>query len=215
MDASEPARLGGGRLLLRFGVGLLGLTRDWTGSLLAGASEVATSEAAASPGDHQATAFGARHAALGLLLALLDGGARTPALIRAQLSRAAVPARRLAAPVARVCRLVGRAPGAARAAARLQGWRARGATKVAGWAVAGRREARESRALARAALVTVYQTALGHVAESPSLKQVIREQSEGIAVTAVAGLRDRSARADNLAEGAVRRLFGRSQRGGS
>jgi hypothetical protein len=215
MDAREPSRLGAGRLLLRFGVGLVRLTREGAGSLLTAASEAAAREAATPPREHEATPLAARHAALGLLLELLDLGARAPALVGARLSRAVRPARRLAGPLARVGRLAGRAPGAARAAARLRGWRARGAAKLAGWAVVGRREEAESRALARAAVATVYQTALGRVAESPSLKQVIREQSQGIAVTAVTELRHRSASADNLAEGAVRRLLGRGQRGGS
>ena len=56
---------------------------------------------------------------------------------------------------------------------------------------------------------------LARVADSPDLKRVIREQSEGIAVTAVAALRSRSARADGLAEKAVRRLFGRGEAAGS
>lgn len=215
MEAGEAGRPGAGRLLLRFGVGLVGLTRAWAGSLLTAASGAAASEAGASPGDRQATPLAARHAALGLLLDLLAGGERTADFLRARLSRGAMPARRLAAPLARVGRLAGRAPGLARAAGRLREWRARGAMKLAGWAMAGRREEAESRALAQAALVTVYQSALGSVAESPTLKRVIREQSEGIAVTAVTELRDRSARADNLAEGAVRRLLGRDWRGGS
>lgn len=215
MDASEPSRLGAGRLLLRFGVGLAGLTREGARSLLAAAREAVTAETGATPGDCPETTLGGRHATLGLLLELLDGGARAQALLRARLSRAARPARRLAAPMARVGRLVGRAPGAARAAAQLRGWRARGTLKLVGWAVAGRHEEAESRAFARAALATAYQAALVRVTDSPMLKRVIREQSEGIAVTAVTELRDRSARADSLAEGAVRRLFGRGQRGGS
>jgi hypothetical protein len=64
-------------------------------------------------------------------------------------------------------------------------------------------------------LIALREAALARVAESPDLKRVIREQSAGIAVTAVTELRNRSARADALAERAVRRLFGRRESDGS
>jgi hypothetical protein len=119
-------------------------------------------------------------------------------------------ARRRTAPLARrTFALARRAPGAAQVGARLDAWRARGEEQVARWAAAGRREATDGRELARGVLTNVRENAFARVSESPDLKRVIREQSEGIAVTAVGELRDRSARADSLAEGAVRRLLGR------
>jgi hypothetical protein len=47
------------------------------------------------------------------------------------------------------------------------------------------------------------------VADSPELKRVIGEQSQGLAATAVNELRERSARADTVAESVLRRLTGR------
>jgi hypothetical protein len=64
-------------------------------------------------------------------------------------------------------------------------------------------------------LTALREKALARVADSPDLKRVIREQSQGIAVTAVTELRNRSARADRLAERAVRRLLGRGETDGA
>jgi hypothetical protein len=129
--------------------------------------------------------------------------------------RAAMSARRLAPPLVRAGRLAGRLPGAARGAAHWHSWRARRRVALARWAAAGRREEAASRAVAQEALTALRERALARVAESPDLKRVIREQSQGIAVTAVNELRNRSARADRLAERAVRRLFGRGQSDGA
>ena len=58
--------------------------------------------------------------------------------------------------------------------------------------------------MARDALTVLRENMLARVSESPDVRSAIREQSEGIAVTAVGELRERSARADNLAERTVR-----------
>jgi hypothetical protein len=119
-------------------------------------------------------------------------------------------ARRRTAPLARrAFALARRAPGASRVTARIDVWRARGEDQLALWAATGRRETADGRSLARGVLTTLRESAFARVSDSPDLKRVIREQSEGIAVTAVGELRERSARADRLAEGVVRRLLGR------
>ena len=91
---------------------------------------------------------------------------------------------------------------------RLGAWRAEGEKRLARWAELGRREEAASRILAFDALTVLRENMLARISESPELKSVIREQSEGIAVTAMSELRERSARADNLAERTVGRLFG-------
>ena len=120
----------------------------------------------------------------------------------------AASARRRAAPLARVGKLVGRVPGVPRAMSRLRAWRNHGQRRLAHWAELGRREQADSRILATDALTVLRENMLARVSESPDVKSVIREQSQGIAVTAVGELRERSARADNLAERTVGRLFG-------
>ncbi len=91
---------------------------------------------------------------------------------------------------------------------RLRAWRNQGRKQLARWVELGRREEAESRILAFDALTVLRENMLARVSESPDVKNVIREQSEGIAVTAMGELRERSARADNLAERTVGRLFG-------
>jgi len=97
----------------------------------------------------------------------------------------------------------------------MHAWRGRSRAQLASWAAAGQREEAASRAVARKALTALRERALARVADSPDLKRVIREQSEGVAVIAVNELRNRSARADRLAERAVRRLFGRGETDGA
>jgi hypothetical protein len=91
---------------------------------------------------------------------------------------------------------------------RVRSWRDGTKMQLVRWTEMGRREQVESRALALDALTVLRENMIARVSESPDVKQVIREESEGIAVTAVAQLRDGSVRADDLAERAVGRLFG-------
>jgi hypothetical protein len=65
--------------------------------------------------------------------------------------------------------------------------------------------------LAGDALTVLRENVLARVSESQDLRRVIHEQSAGVAVTAVGELRDRSARADDLAETTIGRLFGRGR----
>jgi hypothetical protein len=89
---------------------------------------------------------------------------------------------------------------------RLRAWRNHGHQQLAGWAELGRREQADSRTLALDALTVLRENMLARVSESPDVKSAIREQSQGIAVTAVGELRERSARADDRAEQTVGRF---------
>ena len=148
-----------------------------------------------------------RHAALGLLSDAVGGVSRAPARVRARWSHLAASTRRPGAPLARLGKVMGRLPGVPSALGRLRGWRNDGRKRLANWAEVGRREEAQSRALAFDALTVLRENMLARVSESPDLKGVIREQSEGIAVTAMSALRERSARADDLAERTVERFF--------
>jgi hypothetical protein len=82
-------------------------------------------------------------------------------------------------------------------------------------AVIGRDEEAEGRALARGAVKTAFQATTAAVADSPEVKRVIAEQSQGLAISAITALRARSARADSVVESAARRLLGRRRAGRS
>jgi hypothetical protein len=193
--------------VLRFVLGMVALTEERFGAILA------TSSAVAAPTPELPNVAPARrHAALGLLLEALELARLAPPAVRARLSRATAGMRRFAPRLVGTRRLLGRAPGAAALNRGLRRRWSAAKSRLAAWTVAGMREETEARALARAALITMRERAIARVAESPDLKQVIRDQSEGIAVTAVAELRERSAEADALAEGALRRLLGRRRR---
>jgi len=199
---------GATRLLFRFGLGMATLARERTNAILAASGTAANVPAPDQTIDQESTPRVA-DAALGLLLGVTGAGQRARPALAARCAEIAASARRLAAPLLLVFSLVGWLPGVPRRAAELRAWRRRGARRFVRWAAAGRRERTESRAVAHAALITLRETALARISESPDLKRVIHEQSAGIAVTAVGELRERSAHIDDLAEGAVGRLLGR------
>ena len=192
--------------MLRFVLGVTELTGERVGAVLSACSAVAP------PAALDPTAAGRpvnlRHAALGLLSDAVAGASRTPARVRARWRRMTASARRGAGPLDRMGRLAGRFPGMPRATSRLLAWRNHGRRQLARWAERGRRERADSRTLAVDALTVLRENMLARVSESPDVRGAIREQSQGIAVTAVSQLRERSARADNRAEQTVRRLFG-------
>ncbi len=206
----DQAQPGAGPRWLRFGLGLLVLGGDTLKSVLAASAEPGDSTGVDEPAAAAAKPS-PRHTAWGMLVDLLDRGRRAPTLVRASLWRATTVTQRLAPSITRARRLARHLPGATRSAARWHAWNARRRAQLAGWAAVGQREEAASRAVARQALSALRGRALARVAESPDLKRVIREQSQGIAVTAVTELRNRSARADALAERTVRRLFGRGR----
>jgi hypothetical protein len=71
----------------------------------------------------------------------------------------------------------------------------------------GRYEEQQGRALARAASGRLVGRVLDRVASSPELQAVIRDQSAGMGRSALTALRERSERADALAESVVDRLL--------
>jgi hypothetical protein len=197
---------GRGRLTFRLVLGMTELAGERVGAVLAACSAVE------SPADLEPATEGRpldlRHAAVGMLSDVVAGVTAAPALVRARWRQLAASARRRVGPLDRLGGLVGRLPGVPRARGRFRGWRSLGWRRLARWAELGRREEAASRLLASDALAVLRENVLARISESPDLKSVIREQSEGIAVTAMSELRERSARADNLAERTVGRFFG-------
>jgi hypothetical protein len=191
--------------MLSLALGLVDLTNERVGAVLAACSAVAppVNLEPAPPG----APLDLRHAALGFLSSAIGGASRAPARARARLRRMAESARRRAAPLDRANKLASRVPGLPRAMGRLRAWRDRGRAQLTRWAELGRREQAQSRVLAFDALTVLRENMLARVSESPELKEVIREQSTGIAVTAMGELRERSARADSLVERTVGRLL--------
>jgi hypothetical protein len=203
-------RPGATRMLLRFGLGLATLAHERMNAILA-TSGATPDVALPLETAREEGAPGVADAALGLVLGAGALGQRLRPVLSMRWTEVAASARRFAAPLVRAGSLVGWLPGVPRRAAELRAWRARQTKRFARWAAAGRRERAESRAIARAALITMREAMLARISESPDLKRVIREQSAGIAETAVGELRERSARIDDLAEGAVGRLLGRGR----
>ncbi|HEY6477080.1 MAG TPA: hypothetical protein VI456_10895 [Polyangia bacterium] len=107
---------------------------------------------------------------MGALFATSFGAAGGPATVEALSGRwpaIAASTRRLSARLVRACGLLAWLPGVPRRAAELRAWQAKEGSRLARWAAARRRERARSRALARAALSTLRQTALEHLVESP------------------------------------------------
>ncbi len=77
----------------------------------------------------------------------------------------------------------------------------------------GRREEQQGRSLARATGAFGLTQILDRVADSPQLRSVIREQSAGMGRSALVNLRERSARADELAASVLGRLLPRHRSG--
>ena len=192
--------------MLRFVLGVAELTGKRVGAVLSACTAVAP-PAALEPAA-AGSPLNVRHAVLGLLSDAVSGVSRTPALARTRWRNMAASTRRRAAPLDRVGKLAARLPGMPRAMSRLRAWRTHGYRQLARWAELGRREQADSRILAFDALTVLRENMLVRVSESPDVRSAIREQSEGIAVTAVGELRERSARADDSAELTVRRLLG-------
>ena len=195
------------RLLLRFGVGFAAVAGE---RLVAGLRGL-------QPGRPPATDRGVaaelpelapRHALLGAIVAAPDALARAAA-------RVAPATRGLGRLARRSRRILGRLPGSGAAARRVEPWRARAALALGQLAVIGRAEEAEGRALAHGAVKTAFQSTTAAIAESPEVKRVIAEQSQGLAISAIAALRSRSVRADSVVESAARRLLGRRRAGRS
>jgi hypothetical protein len=141
--------------------------------------------------------------------------ASLPEALTAALASAA-PARARMGRIARGGgRLLEAVPGARTVVRRCRAASAGAAGRLTRLSAVGRAEAEAGRRLAQVFLSSASAAAVARVAESPELKRVIGEQSQGLATTAVKELRERSARADSAAESVLRRLTGRSRSGGS
>lgn len=86
-------------------------------------------------------------------------------------------------------------------------WRARANGSVVRLRLMAAEEQRAGRALALRALRGLVRTAAAELANSPEVKWVIREQSQGFAAGALSDMRQRSARADDTAEDLARRAL--------
>ena len=86
-------------------------------------------------------------------------------------------------------------------------WRARANGSVVRLRLMAAEEQRAGRALALRALRGLVRTAAAELANSPEVKRVIREQSQGFAAGALSDMRQRSARADDTAEDLARRAL--------
>jgi hypothetical protein len=204
-EATAQTILERGLLMLSLALGLLDLTNERVGAVLAACSAIAppVNLGPVAPG----APINVRHAALGLLSEAIGAVSKAPGRARARLRRMVESTRPDTATFARTRKLVRRLPGMPRAVNRLAAWRDRGRNQLARWAELGRREQAQSRVLAFDALTVLRENMLARVSESPELKDVIREQSTGIAVTAMGELRERSARADGLVERTMGRLL--------
>ena len=191
----------GARLLFRFGIGATELTGERViAALRAFDARLLADDDARRPD----RALAPRHALLGALAAL-------PASARAAIARgyaAALPFRRR---IARGRKLISHIPGARRGQRVSVAWLARVEAQLVRWALAGRREEMAGRALAATAIHTAAHELVSALAESPELKRVIAEQSESLGESAMAQLRDGTARADALAERMARRVLRRSR----
>jgi hypothetical protein len=189
---------GAGRLLLRAAVGAVALVRERV-SRAAQPSPTGQERRAAV----RSTGPQARHIVIGLFAA---GPALTRRVLRRYTrrgpARAPSPADRMLVQVSRTrpARMVARWHRTARA--RL----AHMATELAAVGAAEEREGRDLLAVVVSASVD---EAVDRLAGNPQIRQVIREQSVGLTEGAVVEMREQSARADDFAEAAVRRLFHR------
>jgi hypothetical protein len=110
--------------------------------------------------------------------------------------------------------VLARVPGAQRLRRDYRALRLRLAAELDRLSEAGRREEREARLLARLTLDGLFELVAGRLADSPELQQVIEQQSQGLTSSAMAQLREQSARADRTAENIARWLTGHRPRGG-
>jgi hypothetical protein len=197
----QRREIGSARLLFRFAVGGAGLAAEWFGTALR-AVEQQPVPAGAPP---EVVTVNARSVVVGALSAALRW--RPPAAPLAAASRTTTLARR------RGLRLLARVPGAGLVERRARALRERAAVQLRRWAREGAREQLEGRRLARLATPAFVELAVARLADSPELRTVIEEQSEGLAAQSVAELRERSQEADGAVERFVRRVFRRQQDG--
>ena len=197
------------RLLFRFGIGLAELVGEQLSSALRTVNTLSSQEVCIpmSPADPAIrvpdsavdVSVSLRHVTIGTI-------AMTPRLFIRSLGPLAAMEARTRQLVRRWRRLADLAPGAAFVRKQCDGLWQRAHTLLGRCAAEGRREETLGRKLAEVSLAGFFEASLARVAESPDLKRVIEEQSEGVAVAAVTELRERSRSADGLVEAFARRL---------
>jgi hypothetical protein len=183
------------RYLFRFVVGGTALTGDWLDAALRAVeqlSEPADEPPALTRGDLRAVLIGAVSAALRW---------RVPVTPPRSLWRA------FGRPVRTGAHLLAHLPGAGLATRPYRRLHDRIADRLRRWGEEGAREDLAGRRLARVAVPAFFELAVAYLSESPELRIVIQEQSEGLASSSVNELRDRSELADRLVERVVRRLL--------
>jgi hypothetical protein len=184
-----------GRLTLRFVVGTVELVAE----RLAMALRV-FDERRATCGETLAPPVAPRHVLLGAL-------SSAPAGLQRLLARARPLAVRTSRRAGRSLHALARLPGGKRLEAACHDVVGRTAMQVARWAVVGQQEELAARSLARTALPDLFELAMARLADSPELEELLEEQTEGLAGTAVNVLREQSRGVDRAVQGWASRLL--------
>jgi hypothetical protein len=196
-DAEYEGEVARARLLLRFAIGVAELGAEGLASAL---RRFEAARVATPPVEPLAPASG-RHVLFGALCTAPDWLSR-----KLHPNPTLVPVRR---PSNRLARLARRMPGVGRAHRYAEAMGARAQAQLGRWAETGAREEQAGRDLARLAVGVMFENAMSRVSQSPELKQVIEEQSQGLTTSAMSELRESSANADRVVESVARRLLGR------
>jgi hypothetical protein len=188
------------RLLFRFAVGGSGLVAEWLASALRAIDET--------PTPPEAVSGVVRADARAVVVGALSSAMRW----RPPLTPLEAAARNTGRVARRGLRLASKLPGAGVARRRVARARGQVAARLRRWAEEGAREELAGRRLARLATPTFVELAVARFADSPELKLVIEQQSQGLAASSVGELRERSERADRVVERVVRRVLRRPRR---
>jgi hypothetical protein len=183
------------RLLFRFALGAGWLASEW----LAAALRVVDELPAPADGPEDVVPIDAR--------AVLAGAVSSA--LRRRRPRAVAPSTALRRRGRQGLRLLTHLPGAGLVERRLDSFREAALIQFGQWAQEGARETLAGRRLARLAAPGLFELAVARLAQSPELRKLIAEQSQGLASSTVAELRQRSERADTLIEDFLRRILGR------
>jgi hypothetical protein len=192
------------RLAFRLCVGGTALTAQWCAAALRAVDELPPGGQGQGDDGAGPDAAGARAVLVGALSSALRW--RPPL---ARLEDAALRARRASG---RGLGLLSNVPGARFARRRYARARDGLAARLAAWAEEGAREERAGRRLARRVTPVVFELAAARFAESPELRLVIEQQSEGLAASSIGELRARAEHADGAVERAIRRVLRRPPR---
>jgi hypothetical protein len=195
---ATPGGPSAARLVFRFAVGGSSLFGEWLASALRAIEEL--------PPPADAPTEVVRPGGRAVLVGAVSSAMRWHPPV-APLEAAA---RRTGRAARRGLGLVANLPGAGAVRRRYRHARGRVAAHLEAWADEGAREELAGRRLARRATPSFFELAVSRLADSPELKVVIEEQSQGIAASSVAELRDRSESADGAVERVMRRVLGRN-----